>query len=104
MHGLGSAANALFARMSAAPPHGMHGGSLQSGLRANALDLEDSVSASQLPLHTLVFTVACKLASAQEYSHYGLPATQNNLPKKESALQVISAIFLSFVHLILSLV
>lgn len=53
-----------------------------SGRHKAALD------AAQLPLHTLIFSVACKLASAQEYSLFGTAGTNSKLPTKEAALQV----------------
>ena len=47
-----------------------------------------TLDAVQLPLHALIFSVACKLASAQEYSVYGAAGTNMKLPTKEAALQV----------------
>ena len=86
MHGLGAAAGALMRRSTASTAQcfnadTMHG----AGLGASA---GSATSASQFPLHSLIFSVACKLASAQEYSPYGFLGNRDALPSKESALQV----------------
>lgn len=47
-----------------------------------------ALNAAQLPLHTLIFSVACKLASAQEYSVVSTAGANSKLPTKEAALQV----------------
>lgn len=86
-YGLGNAATELLRRADPSSSD-MHANNSTGGGVNLSVNSGSSVSASQFPLHALVFAVACKLASAQEYSHYGLPAANSNLPKKESALQV----------------
>eukprot|EP00892_Ulva_mutabilis_P006373 jgi/Ulvmu1/4107/UM019_0086.1 len=48
-----------------------------------------TLDGAQLPLQALIFSVACKLASAHEYSVHGGAGTNANLPTKEAALQVL---------------
>ena len=96
MHGLGGAASALLRRSMASTAQRLNADAMHgAGLGASA---GSATSASQFPLHSLVFSVACKLASAQEYSPYGFTGNRDALPSKEAALQVRTPLFYSLKH------